>query len=311
MARPLTGAKKGRGRRLALAALATLACASIASPPEAVEAKKAKKQAKKRDCGPRIPKGNGAYWRCTFADSFRGKRLNRRKWVPQRTDLSGYTIGPTACFVDSPNNIKVSKGTLKLRARMEPVPFICKNPLDGDFPTRYTSGMVSTAEGRFSQAYGRFEIRAKVLAAPVPGLQTALWLWPDNSRKYGPRPASGEIDIAEMFSQYPDRAIPYIHYIPFANGLNVTKTSCTISNLRRFHTYAVEWTKRRIKVIYDDKKCLVHRWRPAPPLSRPEPFDHPFFVALTQGLGVGTNAFNPATTPLPATTKVDYVRVWK
>ena len=41
------------------------------------------------------------------------------------------------------------------------------------------------------------------------------------------------------------------------------------------------------------------------------PFDQPFFVALTQALGVDTNVFNPATTPLPATTQVDYVRVWK
>jgi hypothetical protein len=34
-------------------------------------------------------------------------------------------------------------------------------------------------------------------------------------------------------------------------------------------------------------------------------------VALSQALGINTNAFNPATTPLPATTSIDYVRVWK
>ena len=34
-------------------------------------------------------------------------------------------------------------------------------------------------------------------------------------------------------------------------------------------------------------------------------------VALTQALGIGSNAFDPATTPLPATTQIDYVHVWK
>jgi hypothetical protein len=34
-------------------------------------------------------------------------------------------------------------------------------------------------------------------------------------------------------------------------------------------------------------------------------------IALTQELGIGGNAFNPASTPLPATTEVDYVRVWR
>jgi hypothetical protein len=42
-----------------------------------------------------------------------------------------------------------------------------------------------------------------------------------------------------------------------------------------------------------------------------QPFDQPFMVVLTQALGITTNEFDPATTPLPATTQVDYVRVWK
>jgi hypothetical protein len=48
-----------------------------------------------------------------------------------------------------------------------------------------------------------------------------------------------------------------------------------------------------------------------PPQIKPQPFDSPFIVALTEYLGVGTNAFQPGTTPLPASTQVDYVRVWK
>jgi beta-glucanase (GH16 family) len=258
-------------------------------------------------CGTRLAKNTGGYWECTFSDDFEGTSLDLSKWVPQRTDTSGYMNGPTACFVDGPNNVSVSSGSLKLTAREESAPFDC----GGDFTTRYTSGMVSTALGRFSQTYGRFEVRAKISSAQVKGLQTALWLWPVDSTKYGQYPASGEIDIAEMFSQYPDRAIPYVHYNAATTDPNVTNTSCMISNLAGFHSYTLEWTASSIRISYDGKTCLVDHWNPASPLVGSQPFDQPFFIALTQALGIGTNQFDPASTPLPATTAVDYVRAWK
>ncbi len=199
-------------------------------------------------------------------------------------------------------------GTLKLTARKEAAPFNCTSA----FTTQYTSGSVSTAQGRFSQAYGRFEIRAKVPPAQVKGLQSSLWLWPDDAYHYGAPPASGEIDIAEMFSQYPDRAIPYVHYNPLLlTDPLATNNLCFITNISAFHTYTLVWSASNIASYYDGQLCLVDSWVPALPLQKPQPFDQPFFVALTQALGVGTNDFNPTTTPLPATTEVDYVRVWK
>jgi beta-glucanase (GH16 family) len=262
------------------------------------------------NCGAAIPKSTGGYWQCTFSEGFNGEVLNPYKWVAQRTDTTGYRNGPSACFMASPNNIQLSNGTLKLIARKEPAPFTCKNPY-GDFTTQYTSGMISTAGGRFSQAYGRFEFRARVSSAQTAGLHSALWLWPVNATRYGAYPASGEIDVAEMYSAYPDRAIPYIHYTPAQPDPNVTNTSCMIANLSAFHRYAVEWTQSSIQTMYDGRTCLQDAWNPASPLTKPQPFDQPFFIALTQALGVGTNAFDSASTPLPARLEVDYVRVWK
>jgi beta-glucanase (GH16 family) len=260
-------------------------------------------------CGARIPKGGGGYWECTFTDEFGGPGLDPNKWIAQRTDTSGYLNGPTACFVDDPDNISVSGGTLKLTARKEQEPFTCRYSETGEFETSYTSGMVSTW-GRFGQAFGRFEVRARISDTQVKGLQTAFWLWPVDANRYGPWPASGEIDIAEMFSQYPDRAIPYLHYHAEPSA-NVTNNYCFVSDLDEFHTYAVEWTSSGIRVMYDGQTCLETLWNPASPLKSPQPFDQPFLIALTQALGAGTNEFDPATTPLPATTEVDFVRVWK
>jgi beta-glucanase (GH16 family) len=261
-------------------------------------------------CGPLIAKSTGGFWTCSFFDDFDGTTLDGSRWLPQRTDTTGYVHGPTACFVDSSNNILVSDGTLKLTARKESAPFTCAPGAPGAFTTQYTSGMVTTAR-RFSQTYGRFEIRARLYPAQGKGLQTTFWLWPTDATRYGEYPASGEIDIAEMFSQYGDRAVPYIHYKPFLVDLFATNTLCFISNLSAFHTYTLEWTETSLRITYDGRTCLVNNWNPADPLDKPQPFDQPFFILLTQALGVGTNQFDPDTTPLPATTEVDYVRAWK
>jgi hypothetical protein len=56
---------------------------------------------------------------------------------------------------------------------------------------------------------------------------------------------------------------------------------------------------------------LVDHWNPSSPETQPEPFNQPFFINLTQALGIGTNNFIPGVTPLPATTEIQYVRVWQ
>jgi beta-glucanase (GH16 family) len=251
-------------------------------------------------------KADGSAWVCTFDDEFDGTELDGSKWVAQETASSGYQNGGD-CFINSPNNISVSDGALLLTTRKESAPFNCVSPL-GDNTTQYTSGMVSTY-GRFAQAYGRFEIRAKFPASTLAGLHGALWLWPVNPTKYGGWPLSGEIDIAEHYSQYADRVIPYIHYGSASTDTSVTNNFCMIDDASSFHTYVAEWTSTTIKIMYDGKTCVEHTISPSAPMTGSQPFDQPFIVALTQALGQGTNALTSAT-PLPATTAVDYVRVW-
>ena len=248
----------------------------------------------------------GGTWRCTFDDEFAGSTVNRANWLVQTTAASGFTAGPV-CFVNNPNNVSVSNGTLKLTARKLAAPTLCASP-NGAFSTQYTSGSLNTY-GLFAQAYGRFEVRAKFPATTVKGLQESLWLWPVDALKYGyPWPKSGEIDIAEEYSLYADRVIPFVHYVPAALDTNVTNNYCLINNVGAFHTYSVDWTPQTITIRYDGKTCVSDNWNPQG-LTKPAPFDQPFLVALTQGLGVGGNAFT-SSTPLPATTEIDYVRVW-
>jgi beta-glucanase (GH16 family) len=261
------------------------------------------------------PKADGTNWACTFDDEFDSSTgdatsLDLTKWTPQLTATSGYTTGPfgaNVCYVNSPNNISVRGGALNLTVRKEASWFMC-----GWGWTQYTGGMVSTS-AHFSQTYGRFEVRALLPQTTVAGLQETLWLWPVNSSLYGSWPGSGEVDFSEFYSQYPTLDIPYIHYdYASSNGAtntNVVTNYCPIPPTQ-YNSYAVTWSPGSFTITINGTPCVTDDYA-ASNVAAPAPFDQPFFIALTQALGVGTNSFNPATTPLPATTSIDYVRVWK
>lgn len=262
------------------------------------------------------PKPGGGSWTCSFDDEFDASTgdassLNRTWWTPQVSATSGFITGYPywACYLDSPNNVSVSNGALHLTVRKEATPVNC-----GGYTTDYTSGMVSTWQ-QFTQTYGRFEVRAKLPPVTAAGLQETLWLWPANANFYGAWPASGEVDFSEFYSQYSNLDVPVIHYdydastTNTATSTNVSTNYCQI-NLSQYNNYAVVWQPGSFQITINGTTCLTDNYQPNN-VASPAPFDQPFFIALTQALGVGTNALDPNTTPLPATTNVDYVRVWK
>lgn len=234
--------------------------------------------------------------------------MNLSKWSVMRTDWTGFS-NQNECFYDDARNVNVGGGVLNLTVRYDPV----KQPCITIGDTNYSGGMITSA-GKFAQKYGRFEFRAKFPSSyfngqPTAGLQSALWLWPANQSLYGTWPGSGEIDVAEYYSPYPDRAIPFVHYTPTNSSYQVTNNYCYVTNAdTEFHNYTLEWTPDRLKIMYDGVTCMDTPWKST--LGGTAPFDQPFFMSLTQGLGWYANSVN-ANTQLPATMKVDYVKVWK
>ncbi len=111
-----------------------------------------------------------------------------------------------------------------------------------------------------------------------------------------------------IYSEYPTLAIHFVHYSSSADDPEDTNDDCAIGDTTQFHTYAVEWTPQSLTFLYG-QTCLVDHWSAASPLVDPAPFNEPFYICLTQALGIGTNQFVAGTTPLP-TTSVDWVRVW-
>lgn len=257
-------------------------------------------------CGDLIAKSGGGTWSCTFVDNFEGRSLDSAKWVMQDTERTGFRTGVT-CYRPERANVAVQRGTLMLTARRESAPFTCKSPY-GEYATQYTGGMVTTW-GRFSQTYGRFEVRAKFPTATTSGVHGGYWMYPQK-HTYGGWPNSGEIDVAEWWSVAPDRMFPSLHYA----GRTVYDTgwNCVIPKVSAYHTYTLEWNAQEMVFWYDGQECFRRSWTPDSPLVAPQPFDHPFNMILNMGVGPDSG-HNPvsASTPLPATLTVDYVKAWK
>ncbi|WP_460606442.1 glycoside hydrolase family 16 protein [Jatrophihabitans fulvus] len=276
-------------------------------------------------CGGVTPDGT-ANWTCTFSDDFTGTALDRTKWSAVTSADSGFVTNLAECFVDSPQNIAVSDGTLKLTTRAQAN--TCQDGLRGTRDATWTSGSVSSI-GKFSQAYGTFSVRAKFPATTAAGLHSAIWMWPQDATKYGAWPLSGELDIAERYSVHPDRAIPFMHYDydattalmtavtgDWSQGFSVTGTNvdtnnfCTQTDPDGWHTYSMTWTPTSVSIVYDGRLCLANTYS-ALGLAPGAPFDSPFFMILTQSLGVaGTQNAPTAATPQVGTTEVDWVRAW-
>ena len=253
-----------------------------------------------------VTKTDGTPWTCTFGDDFRGTSLDTTKWTPIKTETSQFSYGD--CFLGAGPNIQVADGSLRLITRKEASPVTCR--YEGkDLTTDYTSASV-TSLGSFSQTYGRVEIRAAMPQTSGPGLQSALWMIPDDPTRYGGWPHSGEIDIAEFYSQYADRLIPTLHY-DATSADNLTNNQCLVYKPTQFHTYLLEWTPTKITISVDGTTCLDHTISAKAPLAPGAPFDRPFNINLTQMLGSASNAMPAGGDPNDATLKVDYVRVWK
>jgi beta-glucanase (GH16 family) len=255
-------------------------------------------------CGNLLVKDDDSTWACSFVDNFDGQALDTTKWIVQQTKLTGFKTDET-CYVNSPDNIEVRDGELLLTARAASQSLNCDNPY-GAYSTPYTGGMVGT-RGKFSQTYGRFEVRAKFPTATVAGLHGGFWAMPA-SNTYGVWPASGELDIAEWWSNAPTHALPTLHYA--GDSLDDTGWNCRVSTPSSYHTYTMEWYPDVIRFFIDGTMCFERSWTPDG-LTAPQPFDRPFSMILNMGVGTlsGVNQVSAAT-PLPGTYTVDYAKVW-
>lgn len=253
-------------------------------------------------CGPPIYKADGTPWQCSFDEEFDGTSLDPSRWFVQTQFVSGSTHDGFACYIDDPAAVKVGGGYLRLSVRKTNKLRMCQGIPK---PTPYIAGMVSTYQ-RFSQQYGRFEVRMMSKQTDAPGLHEAFWLWPDDRYVNIDWPLTGEIDVVETYSLYPHLAIPYLHYGAQDNngGIKGVNTQWTCDAERGvWNIYTLTWDRKAVTIQVNGKTCLINT-------AHPQAFAERYIINLTAAIGEATNSMTDKT-PIPATTLVDYVRVWK
>ncbi len=231
-------------------------------------------------------------WQLSWADEFNGTALDTTKWSVDLGDSFGtgqedYDTARTA-------NVNETGGTLALTAQQE--------SYQG---ASYTSGRIETG-GTFSQTYGRFEARIKIPAGQ--GLWPAFWLLGANDAQVG-WPECGELDIMEARGVSPGTVLGSMH----GPGGNSQTAAFTLPNgalfSDDFHIFALEWEPGTVRWYVDDQ---LYETQSADllPASQTWVFDHPFFVILDLALGGSFGGAIGASTPLPQSMLVDYVRVY-
>ncbi|MGJ0558374.1 glycoside hydrolase family 16 protein [Methylocystis sp.] len=264
-------------------------------------------------CGGAKPKkADGAAWVCTFNDEFNGPELDGRYWIPQETENSGFTTGTRlkyACAWDSRETIDVREGNLELSL----IDLGETRDCGQNKSSQFAYGQVMHYQ-TYAQTYGRYEVRAKIPDLRVPGSQQSFWLWPEKNT-YGPWPASGELDFAEMYSSAPGVVKPFMHYLPGppteSPHSNVTHAECPIK-VGQYNTYTMEWGPSRVTILVNGQVCMINDYSSLVASSdSPAPFDHPFFLALNQAMGTIGNEYDADLVPDTLTTQIDYVRVWR
>ncbi len=248
------------------------------SPPPVVEAK--------------VPYGqNGADYVLTFAEEFDANALDKSKWE----DYLPWCTEP-----DATPNWKIADGSLKVF------------PIQGSDLTKRDYRHFTT-DGHFEQAYGYFEMEAKLPYGNA--VWPAFWLYNHKSPDPMVRP---EIDIMET---YPGGGPDFgwgdakLHAVTFAatahrgdNNMIGTRMFDTGHDLStEFHKYAVKWEPDAISFFFDGQPFhTIHA-----------SVSDPMFILLSlQMCGEGQKSWCPMYDGTTVTGEgnafeVRYVRAWQ
>ncbi len=227
--------------------------------------------------------GGSGVWRTTFGDG-------RLTGVPQRTLQAN---GELEVYVDADMSdaagrigvdpFKLRDGVLEITAARTPAALI---PRLGGYA--YTSGLITT-QPSFSQRYGYFEMRARIPRGK--GLWPAFWLLPADL-SWPP-----EIDVMESVGD-PSRVYVTAHSnTRKADGIEVRISPDA------FHVFAVSWGPEMLVWYVDGREAGR---QPTPP-----DLNKPMYMLANLALGGGWAGAPDATTPLPATYAIDYIRAYR
>lgn len=219
-------------------------------------------------------------WTLTFEDDFTGETIDQTKWehAPEWERHNGQWSHDDA-FLDGDGHLVIQIS---------------------EKDDAFYSGAIRTRE-LFEQAYGYFEIRAKL---PVDeGFWTAFWLMSDSVHDVGDEGRDGtEIDIFETpfaRSKKIDHALHWDGYGP--EHRSAGESIYYPEAYEDFATFALEWNEEEYIFYINEEET----WR----TSAGGVSEVPAYLKITAEIGDWAGDIRKAD--LPAEMLVDYVRVYE
>lgn len=152
-------------------------------------------------------------------------------------------------------------------------------------------------------------IEARIMLPKGKGTWPAFWMMPVNYKSW---PEDGENDIMEEVGYNPNYVSSTIHCNAYNNGGTAKehKEKYVANAEGGWHTYACEWTEDYLAYYIDGEK--YYSYTPDNKTKTYWPFSEPFYVILNLAWGGSWGGLKGVDeTALPATMKVDYVRVFQ
>lgn len=264
-----------------------------------------------------------------WSEEFNGASLNTSVWSASngngcQVNLCGY--GNQELQFYSPNNLSIADVPFEPGTRA--LAITARREVNG--ANQFTSGKVDSA-GKVQVKYGLIEVRMATPKVGV-GLWPAAWMLGVSPQAW---PRNGEIDIMEMGGRQPS-GLPPISPDQFvgSNVITFQQAACVPGNescagstawqnknwytpsrslANRFVTYRLYWTDTQMRFTVLDNGREYDMYK-APIAVNSPALNQPFYLLLNMAVGGNfTPAATPAqvTAPLPATTYVDYVRVYE
>jgi beta-glucanase (GH16 family) len=160
---------------------------------------------------------------------------------------------------------------------------------------KYISGIITTKDV-FQQAYGYFEMRAKLPAGK--GFWPAFWLAPAD-QSWPP-----EIDIFEVLGQNPSLLYTTVHFFKEDGKTDKVGLELKVEDTSAdFHIYGMSWTPTTVRFFIDRREVSA--------TPTPKTLNKPMYVLANLGVGGRWPGPVDETTKFPATMSIDYIRVYQ
>jgi beta-glucanase (GH16 family) len=222
-------------------------------------------------------------WELTFNDEFNGEELDYTKW--QDHYYWGGRFNKDGITYYAKNQYKLTGSTISFIADAK----------DNEANKEYRSFMLDSSPF-FKQQYGYFEIRSK--NPKGTGFWPAFWLV--STEEWPP-----EIDIYEFYTNEPNRIKMNQHWLNKRGKKHMQPKGYMMKEAASddFHTYAVDWSRKKIIWYLDGKKIKTSR-------RGMRYLKYKMHMIINNEVS-RTNDMDMEKATIPNYFEVDYVRVYK